>query len=72
MKAMKVISRRFLQRFKHLEVITKANAATGSKGRIYERLGMTPIEPLDALDRWHHRSAAEPLQQTQWFGDRVR
>ena len=69
---MKVISKTVLERFKDLEFITRANAATESWGRVYERPGVLLIEPLDSLGRWHHRSAVESLQQTQWFGDCVR
>ena len=72
MKAMKVISKTFLERFKNLGFITRANAATESWGGVYERLGVPPIEPLDALGRWHHRSAAESLRRTPWYSDRVR
>ena len=72
MKAMKVISKTFLERFKDLEFITRANAATESWGRVYERLGVLLIEPLDALGRWHRRSAAESLRRTQWYSDRMR
>ena len=72
MKVMKVISKTVLERFKDLEFITRANAATESWGRVYERPGVLLIEPLDALGRWHHRSAAESLRRTQWYSDRMR